>query len=285
MLMALPKITVVTVVYNRVNTIEQAISSVVNQTYPNLEYIVIDGGSTDGTVDIIKKYEKRISYWVSEKDNGIYDAMNKGVRVATGEYVEFLNSDDCFYSEDILEKVAKELDAETDILSCRACVVDEETLVERVIGDVSISEKKNYHGGMVISHQGMFTRRNLLIKYPFDTKYKIKGDYKFFLSCFLDEDVRFKFNSIPVVYFSNGGISGKVPSMMEEFEIDNEIGKAVNESRKRRLIKFIQWIIGEPLYLMIREITWGWVRDKLQYKLGKKHSCENKICRWCGREG
>ena len=84
-----PLITVVTVVFNDVQHIEETILSVVNQTYPNIEYIIIDGCSTDGTVDIIKKYEERIAYWVSEPDQGIYDAMNKGIQKATGEWINF----------------------------------------------------------------------------------------------------------------------------------------------------------------------------------------------------
>lgn len=100
-----PLISVVTVSYNAVSTIEQTILSVINQTYPHIEYIIIDGGSTDGTVDIIKKYADKIAYWVSEPDKGIYDAMNKGIKVATGEWINFMNSGDCLYRNDTIEKI------------------------------------------------------------------------------------------------------------------------------------------------------------------------------------
>jgi len=89
-----PLITIITVVYNGEKYLEETIKSVINQTYPNVEYIIIDGGSTDGTLDIIKKYEDYIDYWVSEKDKGIYDAMNKGILVSNGKYLLFLNADD-----------------------------------------------------------------------------------------------------------------------------------------------------------------------------------------------
>ena len=100
-----PLISVVTVSYNAVSTIEQTILSVINQTYPHIEYIIIDGGSTYGTVDIIKKYADKIAYWVSEPDKGIYDAMNKGIKVATGEWINFMNSGDCLYRNDTIEKI------------------------------------------------------------------------------------------------------------------------------------------------------------------------------------
>lgn len=100
-----PKITVVTVCYNAVDTIENTILSVLNQTYDNIEYIIIDGSSTDGTVDIIKKYADKIAYWVSEPDNGIYDAMNKGIDIATGDYINFMNAGDGFYDNEALSNL------------------------------------------------------------------------------------------------------------------------------------------------------------------------------------
>src|SRR5690606_4665890 len=100
-----PALSVITVVYNNVKDIERTILSVINQTYKNIEYIIIDGVSTDGTLDIIHQYSEKISHIVSEPDKGIYDAMNKGLSVATGDYVLFMNSGDEIYAHDTVEKV------------------------------------------------------------------------------------------------------------------------------------------------------------------------------------
>lgn len=100
-----PLITVVTVVYNGESTLENTIKSVVNQTYDNVDYIIIDGGSKDGTLDIIKKYEDKIDYWQSEPDKGIYDAMNKGIRLAKGDWINFMNAGDVFYSKYVLKQI------------------------------------------------------------------------------------------------------------------------------------------------------------------------------------
>ena len=110
------KFSIITVTYNSVNSIEKSIRSVLAQSYPDREYIIIDGGSKDGTVDIIRHYSDRINYWVSEPDKGIYDAMNKGIKIATGDYLIFMNADDVFADTEVLQKVAGLIKADADVI-------------------------------------------------------------------------------------------------------------------------------------------------------------------------
>ncbi|MEF3279758.1 MAG: glycosyltransferase [Elusimicrobiota bacterium] len=120
----LPMISVVTVVFNGKDFLQKTIESVISQTYPHIEYIVIDGGSTDGTVDIIKKYEDKITYWVSEKDNGIYDAMNKAIKVSKGSWLIFMNAGDMFVDKNVLKKIFIE-----DKLHLNADVIYSDTII------------------------------------------------------------------------------------------------------------------------------------------------------------
>ena len=110
------KITVVTVCYNAVKEIEKTIQSVISQTYDNVEYIIVDGGSTDGTLDIIRKYSSRITRWVSEPDKGIFDAMNKSAHMATGEYINFMNAGDLFFDEKVLSDIFAGRSYDEDVL-------------------------------------------------------------------------------------------------------------------------------------------------------------------------
>ena len=123
------KITIVTVCYNSAKTIEQTICSVLNQTYKNIEYIIVDGGSTDETVDILRKYSCKIK-WISEPDDGIYDAMNKGIKMASGEYIQFIGSDDCLINYTIIEKHIDKIDLTADIIRAEEIVVEEESKLE-----------------------------------------------------------------------------------------------------------------------------------------------------------
>ncbi|SHE95105.1 glycosyltransferase family 2 protein [Schwartzia succinivorans] len=272
-----PKISIITVTLNSEKTLEQTISSVVNQTYDNIEYIIIDGGSTDGTLDIIHKYEKNIAYLISEPDHGIYEAFNKGVRAATGDYIEIIGSDDCLCNYDIIRQVAECLDGNIDILSCCQWAVEENTGYQRLLTNYSARNKRTYVGGM-IPHGSMFVKKEVLEKYPFDESYKISADYKFFLSAYYDSNILIKYSDIAVLFFSANGISSNIAVCEEDKRIVKELRLPDSFAKDNRSVwkKNVRAILGEMgIYSIIKKI-----KDRLVLE---RHQCNNRICRWCGR--
>lgn len=169
------KISVVTVCYNAYSLIEDTIRSVVGQKYPWLEYIVIDGNSTDGTKDIIARYSDMISYWVSEPDKGIYDAMNKGIKAATGDYIIFMNAGDRFASNLVLSRVAPHLGEHT-IVSGRWNRRYADGRVKKAAPKPTESMKVE----MPICHQATFIRLPYHKENLFDTSFRLSADYDFF---------------------------------------------------------------------------------------------------------
>ncbi len=200
-----PKITVITVCKNSDRTIEQTIQSVITQNYSDLEYIVVDGRSTDKTVDIIHKYEKYISCWSSESDTGIYDAMNKGIKMATGDYVAFLNSDD-WYNEGAIQYVAEDImKYGADVSSFSMNVYDGDEQLEW--GDAFSKDIKNIRIAMCRCHQAIFARRVLFEKYgAFNVKYKVSADYDWLLRLY-DNGVDIRYDSYAIVNYRLGGVS------------------------------------------------------------------------------
>ncbi len=196
-----PKVTVVTVTYNAEQFLEQTIKSVIEQGYPNIEYIIIDGASSDETVKIIKKYGKHISYWVSEPDSGIYEAMNKGIDRATGEWINFLNAGDSFVEKNTISKVVKEMHEDVEIIAGDIFYVENDKKTYKASARLEDKLK-----GMFCSHQAMFTKIGLMRKYRFNTAFKIAGDYDFALKCAMNQH-RFKFISLPVANFLADGLS------------------------------------------------------------------------------
>ena len=170
-----PLITIVTVVRNGEKTLEQTILSVINQTYRNIEYIIVDGESTDGTLDIIKKYEDKIDYWVSEADKGIYDAMNKGIALATGDFIALLNSDD-WYELDACEIIVNRInEKDADIYYGMIRVIkDEAPFIIRGYTDRVLP----LH---MIPHQACFVKKNIYKIYQYDIKYKMAADHDFMI--------------------------------------------------------------------------------------------------------
>lgn len=194
------KLSVITINYNNADGLCKTIESVVNQTYNDYEYIVIDGGSTDGSVDIIKKYADKITYWVSESDKGIYNAMNKGVAVAHGEYCQFLNSGDYLYNNRVYDDVMRRG------LTADICTGD--TLF---VGGKMFPSPENitleYFIEGTLSHPSSFIKKELLIKEPYDESLKIASDRKFFMKECIINNASYKKYEIIVAVFDITGIS------------------------------------------------------------------------------
>jgi glycosyltransferase involved in cell wall biosynthesis len=225
------KVSVITVSYNSLNTIKDTIDSVLKQTYPDIEYIIIDGNSTDDTKELILSYGNRISAFISEPDRGIYDALNKGIKIATGDVVGILNSDDFFCNDRVIENIAKEFAYEN---------------IEAVISDVQFvdpirtskiiryySSKKFYplrfRFGFMPAHPGFYARRSLFEKFGYyKTDYKIAADFELEMRFLLTNHVRYKYLELPVVSMRTGGISNK--TARSNYILNLEISRACKEN-------------------------------------------------------
>jgi glycosyltransferase involved in cell wall biosynthesis len=176
-----PVVSVVTVVVNGFRNMEETVKSIIGQSYPNIEYIVVDGGSTDGTLEVIRKYEEDIDCWVSEKDNGIYDAMNKGVTLATGQWISFINAGDTFHCSDTVREVFENAPSGADLLYGNTYYKDQTGL--------NLAEThgiENIWKWMIFSHQSLFVKSALLRTHPLSTRFRISSDYEFVYYCYVN---------------------------------------------------------------------------------------------------
>jgi glycosyltransferase involved in cell wall biosynthesis len=216
----LPLITVITVVLNGEKTLEETIKSVINQTYPNVEYIIIDGGSTDGTLDIIKKYEDYIDYWVSEPDKGIYDAMNKGVVVASGQWINFMNAGDKFFNDNTIFFIyqnVKSLNSNYDIVYGKVEIINEKGEIEAIYGLNEKDSLKKLKKYMSIPHQSTFYRLEFFKKTgKYDNDFKIAGDYEILLRSYKNLQIKF-LDSILALMLSNGVSQTQITKVFKEF--------------------------------------------------------------------
>lgn len=276
------KISIITVVYNAAATIEQTILSVVKQDYSNIEYIIVDGGSTDGTLEIIKKYEDKIEHWVSEPDYGIYDAMNKGLTYATGDYIYYLGADDCLLAPNSISQVVSFLqdNPEVDVLCASVMMVDTVYRIEKVYS--SNFSEADVLSGYNTPHQGMFVRREILQKHRFDTSYHIAADYKNFLKFYLDQNIALKKSAMIVAYYANDGVSGNGSDAqrMEDVRALQENGVNVTayyakkkQEKSSHMTNILRWAFDKTGILRQIRLRRGW----------KKHRCGWEVCRWCNR--
>jgi len=234
-----PLISVITVVFNGVEYLEQTINSIIGQTYDNVEYIIIDGGSMDGTLDIIKKYAGQIDYWVSERDEGIYGAMNKGVSVASGQWLNFMNAGDWFYSDDIITLIG---DGHADIDFIYGDHELRYPTFNTFYKALSLSE---IWKGMVFSHQSLFVKRLLMIKSPFNTtKYKTSSDYNFISNIVFDKKTcSYYVNKC----FSSVDMDGYSGNNLYNYIIENyKIAKKYNKSYYLHIYYLYKFISAIP---------------------------------------
>jgi len=199
-------ISIITVVYNNAEYIEKTIQSIIHQTYDHIEYIIIDGGSTDGTLDIIRKYEDKIDKWVSEQDKGVYDAMNKGLQMAAGDFVWFVNGGDEIYDKVTLENVLAGIDKSYDIIYGNTMMIDEygnERGDRRLTPPESLTWK-SLKWGMLVCHQSIMVRRGIAPR--FNLKYQVSADIDWVIQSLKNAN-RIRNTNEYLSRFMEGGVS------------------------------------------------------------------------------
>jgi glycosyltransferase involved in cell wall biosynthesis len=245
--MAQPKLSVITVVYNNVRDIERTLLSVLKQTYSNIEYIVIDGLSIDGTLEIIKKYEDRIKL-ISEKDAGIYDAMNKGLAMATGDYVLFMNSGDEIYAEDTVAKIFAGA-ANADIYYGETEMINDkgESLGQRRHKAPNTFTWRSFKYGMNVSHQAIYIRRSLTE--PYDSQYELSADIDWIIKAAKKAKKVVKVDGYVAKYLVGGMSKQKHrQSLQERFDIMKRYYGLVPTMFNHLVIAF--------------NLGWYWLRNK-----------------------
>ncbi len=225
------KVSIITVSYNSSNTIKDTIQSVLEQTYSNIEYIIVDGASNDATVDIIKSFGNRISKFISEADCGMYDAMNKGIKLASGDIIGMLNADDFFSSHDIIETVAKSFkDKNLDVLYGDVQFVNPNNLnkIVRYYSSKRFIPNK-FKFGIMPAHPSFYVKRELFDKFGFyKTDYKIGADFELLVRFLYKNKLKYQYLEKPFVTMRTGGVSNQ--SYKSRILLNQEIKRACLEN-------------------------------------------------------
>jgi glycosyltransferase involved in cell wall biosynthesis len=250
----MPKISIITINYNNAMGLEKTMVSVRNQTFLDFEYLVIDGHSTDGSKEVILKYQEPLSYWVSESDSGIYNAMNKGIQHAKGDYLLFMNSGDVLVdSPSILANCAQKL--QEDIVAFD-CFLEKD---HQITGRRTHIERPSlfyvYKNGF--KHQSTFIKRSLFEKLGYyNENYKISGDYEFWIRCFLDPKTTARSYTVPIAIFQLDGISQTgnwgeehqqieqelLPHLMTDFKRFQQLLPYENSRILKKVIQLQKWV-------------------------------------------
>ena len=225
------KVSIITVSFNSAKTIADTIESVLSQDYPEIEYIVVDGGSTDDTVQIIEEYQDRISRWISEKDRGMYDAMNKGIALATGDVIGILNSDDVYMNKHIISELMGLMQSQkAQVVFADLILVDQDNpnKVLRYYDSGHFHPNKFKYGWMP-AHPTVFVKRALYDAVgPFATNYQIAADYEMLIRILAIQRARYAYLPKPVVRMRSGGAS--TAGLSRNWILNQEIIRACKEN-------------------------------------------------------
>ena len=240
------KITIITVCVNAEKTIKDTIESVLKQSYKDFEYIIVDGKSSDDTLKIISKYDDKRIRLISEKDKGLYDAMNKGIKLATGDIIGTINSDDILASEDVFQTVIDNFDENTDVIYANIKYYNED--FSKVKRDFISGTKENDY--FCPAHPSMYVRKQIYEKIgTYNINYKIAADFDFMVRCNLN-NVRYKYIDKYFVYMRYGGKSngfvGYLENYKECFEIlrQNKVAFPLTKTTMRSIHTIKQIIKG-----------------------------------------
>lgn len=218
----MPKFSVITVTYNAAGVLEDTIQSVISQTYHHVEYIIVDGASTDGTMAIVDRYRSRIHTVISEPDKGLYDAMNKGMALATGDYLCFLNAGDCFHEDDTLQQMVHTLHGTElpDVMYGNTAIVDAEGhfLRMRRLSPPDQLNWKSFRQGMLVCHQAFFAKRSLAV--PYNLTYRYSSDFDWCIRV-MKKAQSFHYTRLTVIDYLEEGLTTRHhrASLKERFRI------------------------------------------------------------------
>ena len=249
------KVSIITVVFNNSSTIKNAIDSVLGQTYKNIEYIVIDGGSTDGTVDVIEKYSDKISIFLSEPDEGLYDGLNKGIKLATGDIIAILHSDDVFYDKCVVSDMVDKMHVTgSEFCFSDLVIVDNKKILRYYMANYY--KRWLFRIGWLPPHPTCFMKRSLFHEFGlYSTKYKGAGDFDFLVRIFYGRDIQWAYLNRITVKMQYGGISNsgwrsKVSNAQEISKIlkNNNVFSLTIFQLLRYLIRLVEMVIKPNHY-------------------------------------
>ncbi len=206
-------LTIITINYNNNSGLIKTIESIINQSWKNFEYIIIDGGSTDGSLETIAKYKEYINHWVSEKDNGVYDAMNKGILLAKGMYINFMNSGDYYYTNTILEEIHHKFKSNVSILYGDSFYFNDAGYdrIEKTPSELTFLHF--FKSG--INHQASFIKKELFFSHFFyNTDYKICSDWEFFIYVLCKQNESYEHLKKIICYYDFSGISANAQNLV-----------------------------------------------------------------------